>query len=401
MPAGWKAPPTATQTATVLGPERIVWHNELTKGIFHKHVVDTQRITNYRVIHNNSEILLKDVDDIVVMNQHRVSQSSYMGTSTARYACFGYGTSRSTGISVGDVVFMYQGRPYIIFKQITDPNGVARLVKSTRKQLVSAVKAAEKLQSQSQKQLSRITTTTTTKRNTAENVSIDYDNVVANCPRCSGSNPKGARYCNNCGFRIDNKITEMDTGQSIDSSTPEPTTTTTNATRVIKGAGYENELRYISNLYKIKMDYPVGWTKVEEGLSKPLVVGFTSPKEDMHDPFLETVGIGIVQIPKQINLDQYVQLNLNDLKNKNPDMKIQESSQTILCDVPAQRIVYENQGKTYLWISLIRSNESSSNNAAYMIWYVAEAAKYAIYLPIAQKMIDSFGFADRSGAVKL
>ena len=96
-----------------------------------------------------------------------------------------------------------------------------------------------------------------------------------------------------------------------------------------------------------------------------------------------------------------MQLNLDDLKNKNPNMKIQESSQTSLSDVPAQRIVYENKGKTYLWISLIRSNEFSSNNIAYMIWYVAETAKYASYLPIAQKMINSFGFADRSGAINL
>ena len=103
MPAGWKAP----IETTALGPERIVWHNELTKGIFHKQVVDIQRITNYRVIHNNSVISLKDVDDILVMNQRRVSQSSYMGTSTGRYTRFGYGTGRSTGISVGDLVFMY------------------------------------------------------------------------------------------------------------------------------------------------------------------------------------------------------------------------------------------------------------------------------------------------------
>src|SRR5919197_5594157 len=111
MPAGWK-PPVET---TALGTERIVWHNELTKGFFHKQVVETQRITNYRVIQNNSQISLKDIDDIVVMNQRRISQSSHMGTYSGRYTRFGYGTSSSTGISVGDVVFMHQGRPYIIF----------------------------------------------------------------------------------------------------------------------------------------------------------------------------------------------------------------------------------------------------------------------------------------------
>jgi hypothetical protein len=211
LPAGWK-PPIET---SALGTERLVWHNELTKGIFHKHIVDTQRITNYRVIHNNSEIQLRDVDDIVVMNQHRVSQSSYMGTSTGRYARFGYGTSRSKGVSVGDIVFMYQGRPYIIFKQITDPNGVLRLAKSARKQLLTAIKAAEKLQAQSQRQISKLTTT-------RRNVSVNDNSNLASCPRCSSSNPKGSRYCNNCGFKIDNEIMGVNTGQS---GTPSPITT--------------------------------------------------------------------------------------------------------------------------------------------------------------------------------
>lgn len=145
------------------------------------------------------------------------------------------------------------------------------------------------------------------------------------------------------------------------------------------------------------MDYPIGWTIVEEGLSKPLVVGFSSQKENVYDRFLETVGIGVLQIPKQMTLDQFVQLNINDLKNKNPDFKIQESSQTRLCNMPAHRIVYDIQGKRYLWISIIKPNETSDNNTAYMIWYVAEIAKYTIYLPIALKMINSFGFTDKYG----
>jgi hypothetical protein len=36
-----------------------------------------------------------------------------------------------------------------------------------------------------------------------------------------------------------------------------------------------------------------------------------------------------------------------------------------------------------------------------MLLYLAETNKYAIYLPIAQKMIGSFGFEDRSGAINV
>jgi hypothetical protein len=82
------------------------------------------------------------------------------------------------------------------------------------------------------------------------------------------------------------------------------------------------------------------------GLPEHLVVGFTPPKEDVYDPFLENVIIGILQIPKQVTLDQFVQLTIN----KNPDFKIRESSQTSLCSMPARRIVYDDdRGMRHLW----------------------------------------------------
>lgn len=307
------------------------------------------------------------MDDIVVMNQHRISQSSHMGTYTGRYARVGYGTSRSTGISIGDVVFMYQGRPYIIFEQIADPNGVARLAKSTRKQLLTAIKATSQKVSK------------TTKINIEENASVN--NKIVNCPRCSSSNLKDSRYCKNCGFRIDNKITDTNIGQS-----------NTSTTQV-----NENELlTYKSTSYKMKIDYPINWTKVEQGLGKPLVIAFNSPKEDVYDRYLENVGIGIEQVSKQITLDQFVQFTVNDAKNKNlPDFKIIESVPTSLSGMSAHRLICDNQGYTNQWLFMIKSNESSNdnnNNAVYEILYQAETTKFPIYLPIAQKMINSFEF---------
>ncbi len=64
-------------------------------------------------------------------------------------------------------------------------------------------------------------------------------------------------------------------------------------------------------------------------------------------------------------------------------------------DRKGKRIIYDNHGKGYLWISIVKQNESSDYNIVYMIWYVVEIDKYAIYLPIAFKMINSFGFKDK------
>src|SRR5918911_802589 len=42
---------------------------------------------------------------------------------------------------------------------------------------------------------------------------VSVDDITGNCPRCNSSNPKGSKYCNKCGFRIDNKITGTGTTQ--------------------------------------------------------------------------------------------------------------------------------------------------------------------------------------------
>ena len=61
MPADWKS--SSKQVSNQ--DERILWRNEVTKGIIHRTVVEVQVITNYRVLQNNFGISLKDLDDIV------------------------------------------------------------------------------------------------------------------------------------------------------------------------------------------------------------------------------------------------------------------------------------------------------------------------------------------------
>jgi hypothetical protein len=44
-------------------------------------------------------------------------------------------------------------------------------------------------------------------------------------------------------------------------------------------------LTYESPFYKVKINYPRSWARVEKGLTPPTIVGFTSPKEDVYDSF--------------------------------------------------------------------------------------------------------------------
>jgi hypothetical protein len=75
MPAGWKS----TNEQAALGKEGTLLRNHVTEGIFKKRVVEVHTIINYRVLPNDKGLMFKEIDDVVVMNQHRVSQSNYMG----------------------------------------------------------------------------------------------------------------------------------------------------------------------------------------------------------------------------------------------------------------------------------------------------------------------------------
>jgi hypothetical protein len=125
-------------------PEQVIWSNEVTKGFFKKTVVETQKITNYRVIQNLAYVGLGLLDDIVVTNQHRVSESNYTSVGGMRGSPrIGAGKFKSR--TVGDIAFIYRGKPHIIFRQIPDPQGVARLAKAARKRVLEELKTAEKM----------------------------------------------------------------------------------------------------------------------------------------------------------------------------------------------------------------------------------------------------------------
>jgi hypothetical protein len=120
LPKGWKP----KEETPILLNEETIWRGHVMKGIIHKEVAEIRLITNARVTHNNTVFNLSDLDDIIVMNQH-------------------YSSQNTKGITIGDVVFISQGKPVIIFRQIRDPQGVASLANTARK---TAIQNANKIQ---------------------------------------------------------------------------------------------------------------------------------------------------------------------------------------------------------------------------------------------------------------
>lgn len=125
------------------------------------------------------------IDDIVVTNQRRMSESSGSGTYTGTrlgYTRTGFGNTRSksTGITVGDVTFIHQGKAVASVTQIKDPHGLARLAKSARKQYALLEKAM--------------------KKNLTANKKKEETSVV--CSKCGASNATGSNFCNSCGNTV-------------------------------------------------------------------------------------------------------------------------------------------------------------------------------------------------------
>ncbi len=200
--------------------EDVLWMRTLDEGIINRHVKVLFALTNFRAIeydfksHECGRVFLSNVDDIVVMNQHRESDSQSSGTyrSTGPYTASSSGERSTTSRVVGDVVFMADGKSMIQFSHVTDPQGLVHLAKAARDEIKEAEKrfagqkkegtvssgtAPQALQGQivcpSCKQL------ISASANFCNNCGSKVRNV---CSKCGHTNPEDSKFCNSCGFAL-------------------------------------------------------------------------------------------------------------------------------------------------------------------------------------------------------
>lgn len=140
MPADW-IPPEKSKSVN-LGQEEEIWRNIVYSGFWNKKVAETQIITNQSVVLNGNSIPLHELDDIITMDSHH--EATGQGMRIRGTAGVSYGTGSSRGKSVGNVAFIYQGNPTIVFHNINDPAGVVRLAKAARKRMITLIKAMQK-----------------------------------------------------------------------------------------------------------------------------------------------------------------------------------------------------------------------------------------------------------------
>ena len=156
---------------------------------------------------------------------------------------------------------------------------------------------------------------------------------------------------------------------------------------------------YENPTFGIRMQYPSDWEKVEPGQishesSFNIIVGFVSPKESASDtspPAAISIGIHNLSSSssyQNTTLDQYTDVHINAIRREQESLV--ESTTTTLStgsnnNTLAHKVVYVNsQGQEVMQVWTIKENK------AYHITYAADVARYPDYLPLAQKIIDSF-----------
>ncbi len=123
-------------SALALPGEQVLWKRTFSKGIIHKEATLTEMFTSYRAlcIDDQQNVIVRAAPlrgaAIAVTNTRRDYRS--MHTGIEHYGAY-MGTSQGSGVTIGDVQVLYQGRIIMTLNNIRDPFGLKRLIESSIK----------------------------------------------------------------------------------------------------------------------------------------------------------------------------------------------------------------------------------------------------------------------------
>lgn len=187
MPADWKQDPAKV----ALGEERILWKREVDVGTIRRNIVDVFLITSHKVSRNYASIPLQDVDDIIVMNRFR--HSSTRGEISEKQEI----RLGSEGVTIGDVVFMVNGKIALSFPELDDPDGVAALAMAARDNAREALKSIPS--GKKPVTCPRCNAANLPERKVCTGCGLG---LAFLCTKCGKSSPEGSLFCGYCGARL-------------------------------------------------------------------------------------------------------------------------------------------------------------------------------------------------------
>jgi hypothetical protein len=159
--------------------------------------------------------------------------------------------------------------------------------------------------------------------------------------------------------------------------------------------GTNGFLTYENDNYRIKMQYPSNWTKDESNhLRDPYsnIVTFYSAKEDASDPYIEQVRVLIHNSHKiRIKLNEYLSETIDSIKGL-PGYNLIESK-TNNNTIPGSKATYTlvyTYNADHTTYKVREIGMMLGDDRIFKIQYFADALKYSNYLPVVQKIVDTF-----------
>jgi PsbP-like protein len=169
--------------------------------------------------------------------------------------------------------------------------------------------------------------------------------------------------------------------------TDNDTTTTTESS--VQSLVNGNLLAYESPGYGIRTQYPDGWEiLIQSASNSSLSLRFDSPPENDTDIFRENVILEMHPISNNTDLSNFTSAALASYLELYPDLKFSEVSLTNLANdtIPAYKLVGSRTQEGLDFMQIVAINEDT----VYTISYSSATTRYSTYLPIIEKMIDSF-----------
>lgn len=151
--------------------------------------------------------------------------------------------------------------------------------------------------------------------------------------------------------------------------------------------GLDSEfLTYDDIITGFSIKYPPDWERAQH-LDKS--VTFLAPRESNSDTNPAGLGIMVIEVESNKTLASITQNQLNILKNLYPDIQILESMETIFLGHPSHMIIFTATDNTQ---SMRKAMQIwfKEDNKAFLMTYKSDNQRYSKYLPIIDKMLNSF-----------
>lgn len=385
--------------------ENVIWQNLKNDPAAKDKIVEIELATNYRVFqynydsHIGTAILLPAIEDIAAVNVKTHTFSKKLLGSNSK--------------TIGDIIFTAEGRPFLRFLQVSDPDSVVSLIKSVQEDLPNimvgdgpSLKESDIVNQLADEPINLHPLTSNSSslpvrkkppfkgggppqirhyRFDDKKKSINIS-MGKTCRQCSKVNPIGSKFCNNCGSMLSTScLTCGNSKTAADSLFCNQCGSKLGIDdQVTDGIIEDNFLEYVLPEYNLKIIYPATWTKQDTNLPELVKIAFFSQREDLSDSYSEYFSLGVNEIPAGMTLEVLRDAQLQSLKQANSSLH--ESVPTTIAGIPAWQLVYTSEGLRALDVLMVRGNE------VFMFVYRSQPEKYFKFLPIVEQMITSVEF---------